>query len=68
MIIMPIGYLDPGTGAMIVSAIVGIFATIALAGKTCGYKFLSLFKGKDAAAPPADADDAPKAEDSAPSE
>ena len=49
MMLMPVGYLDPGTGAMIVSAIVGIFATIALAGKTCGYKFLSLFKGKAAA-------------------
>ena len=54
MILVPMAYLDPGTGAMIVSAIVGVFATIALALKTCGYKFFSLFKGKGCAVPPSD--------------
>lgn len=42
-------YLDPSTGSMIVSAIIGIFATVGLALKTYWYKFKSLFKGqKDA--------------------
>lgn len=39
-------YLDPGTGSMIISAIVGLFATCALAIKTYWYKLLRLFKGK----------------------
>jgi len=45
-------YLDPGTGSMIVSAIIGIFATIGLALKTYWYKLKSLFSRKD---DPADA-------------
>jgi hypothetical protein len=52
-------YLDPGTGSMIISAIVGLFATAALAIKTYWYKLKSFFR-KD---PPAD-DDAPRATDS----
>ncbi len=43
---VPLAYLDPGTGAMIISAIIGIFATIVLAVKTFWYKIASLFKGK----------------------
>jgi hypothetical protein len=46
-------YLDPSTGAMIVSAIIGVFATIALGGKTIWYKIRSLFRKKQA--PKADA-------------
>jgi len=37
-------YLDPSTGSMIVSALVGIFASIALAVKTYWYKLKSLFR------------------------
>jgi hypothetical protein len=37
-------YLDPSTGSMVVSAIVGIFASIALALKTYWYKIKGLFK------------------------
>ncbi len=37
-------YLDPSTGSMIVSALVGIFASIALALKTYWYKLKSLFR------------------------
>jgi hypothetical protein len=37
-------YLDPGTGSMIISAIIGIFATIYLALKTYWYKFIGFFK------------------------
>ena len=36
-------YLDPSTGSMILSAIVGIFATLGLALKTYWYKFKSFF-------------------------
>jgi hypothetical protein len=42
-------YLDPSTGSMILSAIVGILATLGLALKTYWYKLKSLFKGKQAA-------------------
>lgn len=46
-------YLDPSTGSMVVSAIVGIFASIALALKTYWYKIKGLFKrdSKEEAAP-----------------
>ncbi|MBM5811963.1 MAG: hypothetical protein FJ191_08380 [Gammaproteobacteria bacterium] len=40
-------YLDPSTGSMIVSAIIGIFATLALAVKTWWYKLKSLFRRRD---------------------
>ena len=39
-------YLDPGTGSMIISAVVGIFATLVLAIKTYWYKLLGLFRRK----------------------
>ena len=38
-------YLDPTTGSMVISAIVGIFASIALALKTYWYKVKTFFKG-----------------------
>ena len=38
-------YLDPSTGTMIISAIVGIFASLALALKTYWYKLKKLFSG-----------------------
>jgi hypothetical protein len=44
-------YLDPSTGSMVVSAIVGIFASIALAVKTYWYKIKGFFRkdrGQDA--------------------
>jgi hypothetical protein len=37
-------YLDPSTGSMILSAIVGLFATLALALKTYWYKLKSLVR------------------------
>ena len=39
-------YLDPSTGSMILSAIVGIVATLSLAVKTYWYKLKSFFSGK----------------------
>ena len=47
-------YLDPSTGSMVISAIVGIFASIALALKTYWYKIKGIFRrgGKqDSSAP-----------------
>ena len=38
-------YLDPSTGSMILSAIVGIFATLGLAVKTYWYKIKSFING-----------------------
>lgn len=35
-------YLDPSTGSMILSAVVGLFATLGLALKTYWYKFRNL--------------------------
>lgn len=45
-------YLDPSTGSMIVSALVGIFASIALAVKTYWYKLKNLFRRSDRSSPP----------------
>lgn len=41
-------YLDPGTGSMIISAIVGLFATAGLAVKTYWYKIKAFFRKDDA--------------------
>lgn len=38
-------YLDPSTGSMVISAIVGIVASIALALKTYWYRIKAFFKG-----------------------
>ncbi len=47
-------YLDPSTGSMIISAIVGVFATAALALKTFWYRIKALFRrGAEPAPPPA---------------
>lgn len=56
---MPIfAYLDPATGTLIVSAIVGFFAAIALLVKNFWYKIKQLFTGKksDATDPAAQTD------------
>jgi multisubunit Na+/H+ antiporter MnhC subunit len=42
-------YLDPSTGAMIISAIVGVAATIALGVKTFWYKLRAPFRKKKSA-------------------
>jgi hypothetical protein len=42
-----VAYLDPSTGSMVVSAIVGIFAPIALAEKTCWYRIKGFFRRGD---------------------
>ena len=40
-------YLDPGTGSMILSAIVGLIATATLAFKTWWYRLRRLFRRRD---------------------
>ena len=40
-------YLDPSTGGMLISAIVGMFATLGLVIKSYWYKLKSLFTTKD---------------------
>lgn len=47
-------YLDPGTGSMILSAIVGLIATLTLTAKTWWYRLKRLFSRRDreTAAPP----------------
>lgn len=49
-------YLDPSTGGMILSAILGLFATIGLALKTYWYKIKNFFGGSEADATTAEAD------------
>ena len=45
-------YLDPSTGSMIISAIVGVVATLALAMKIYWYKLARLFRKKPPAEQP----------------
>ena len=57
MMLMPVSalaYLDPTTGSMLISAIVGLFASLALAIKTYWYRIKAFFKRKPAES---DADD-----------
>ena len=39
-----LAYLDPSTGSMVISAIVGLFASIALGIKTYWYRLKRLFR------------------------
>lgn len=43
-----LAYLDPSTGSMLISAIVGLFASLVLAIKTYWYRIKSFFKRKPA--------------------
>jgi hypothetical protein len=49
-----VAYLDPTTGSMLISAIVGLFASLALAIKTYWYRIKAFFKRNPAES---DADD-----------
>jgi hypothetical protein len=48
-----LAYLDPSTGSMILSAVIGLFATIGLALKTYWYRLKSFFRGQPSSPPPA---------------
>ena len=43
-----LAYLDPTTGSMLISAIVGLFASLVLAIKTYWYRIKTFFKRKPA--------------------
>jgi hypothetical protein len=43
-------YLDPGTGSMLISAVLGVAAAVALAVKMFWYRLVGLFRGKRPAA------------------
>ena len=43
-----LAYLDPTTGSMLISAIVGLFASLVLAIKTYWYRIKAFFKAKPA--------------------
>lgn len=51
-------YLDPSTGSMIISAIVGVFATLVIAAKTYWYRLKRYFGGGRGKGSPAKQDDA----------
>lgn len=54
-------YLDPGTGSMILSAVVGLVATLGLALKTYWYKLRNFFRPADEEEPvPEEPDPAPR--------
>ena len=51
LLLLPVSalaYLDPTTGSMLISAIVGLFASLALAVKTYWYRIKAFFKRKPA--------------------
>ena len=39
-------YLDPGTGSMLISAVLGVAAAVALAVKMFWYRLIAFFRGK----------------------
>jgi len=43
-------YLDPGTGSMLISAVLGVAAAVALALKMFWYRVIGFFRGKRPAA------------------
>ena len=43
-------YLDPGTGSMLISAVLGVAAALALAVKMFWYRLIGFFRGKRPAA------------------
>lgn len=43
-------YLDPGTGSMLISAVLGVAAAVALAVKMYWYRLVAFFRGKRPAA------------------
>ena len=39
-------YLDPGTGSMLISAVLGVAAAVGLAAKMFWYRLVGFFRGK----------------------
>ena len=45
-------YLDPGTGSMLLSAVIGVAAAVGLAVKMFWYRLIGLFRGRSRSAGP----------------
>jgi hypothetical protein len=56
-------YLDPGTGSMLLSAIIGVAAAVGLAVKMFWYRLVGLVRGKPRASRPGVVDGAPSADE-----
>ena len=56
-------YLDPGTGSMLLSAVFGVAAALALAVKMFWYRLVGLFRGKKRGLRPGTAEGAPAADE-----
>jgi hypothetical protein len=56
-------YLDPGTGSMLLSAVFGVAAAVALAVKMFWYRIVGLFRGKKRGLRPGTAEGAPTADE-----
>ena len=56
-------YLDPGTGSMLLSAVFGVAAAVALAVKMFWYRIVGLFRGKKRGPRPGTAEGAPVADE-----
>ena len=54
-------YLDPGTGSMLLSALIGLAAAIALGLKMFWYRLVGLFRGKGRAVRPGEVKGPPAA-------
>jgi hypothetical protein len=56
-------YLDPGTGSMLVSAVIGVAAAVALAVKMFWYRLVGWVRGKKRGSHPGGVDGTPAADE-----
>jgi hypothetical protein len=56
-------YLDPGTGSMLLSAVIGVAAAVGLAVKMFWYRMLGLIRGKARDSRPGVVDGSPSADE-----
>ena len=56
-------YLDPGTGSMIISAVIGVVAALGLGLKMFWYRVVALFRGVNSDPRPGEAEGAPPAKE-----
>ena len=56
-------YLDPGTGSMLLSAIIGVAAAVGLAVKMFWYRLIGLIRGKPRGPRPGVMDGSPSADE-----
>ncbi len=56
-------YLDPGTGSMLVSAVIGVAAAVALAVKMFWYRLVGLIRGRPRGSRPGVVDGVPSADE-----